>query len=144
MYPSTSLFIAIGQAAIVILVLFSYPLQILPCRDSLDKVFHSFQAQPPKAITEDGDLDNFEDPDHAHIEMTPLKHTLLTSAIVGLGFIIALFVDDLRIGAPPLSNYTAHRPTYFMLQYFHLLGRRGLPRYHLFSRGYFTGRWVIN
>ena len=38
MYPSTSLFIAVGQLAIVILVLFSYPLQVHPCRNCLDKV----------------------------------------------------------------------------------------------------------
>ena len=40
MYPSTSLFVAVGQLAIAILVLFSYPLQVHPCRNCLDKVFH--------------------------------------------------------------------------------------------------------
>jgi amino acid permease len=41
MYPSTSLFIAVEQAAIVVLVLFSYPLQVHPCRNCLDKIFHA-------------------------------------------------------------------------------------------------------
>ena len=46
MYPSTSLFIAIGQLAIVILVLFSYPLQVHPCRNCLDKIFHAADNKP--------------------------------------------------------------------------------------------------
>ncbi|KAJ3497571.1 hypothetical protein NLJ89_g10333 [Agrocybe chaxingu] len=48
MYPSTSLFVAVGQLAIVVLVLFSYPLQVHPCRNCLDKVFHpGHVAVPP-------------------------------------------------------------------------------------------------
>ncbi|KAI9510494.1 transmembrane amino acid transporter protein-domain-containing protein [Russula earlei] len=90
MYPSTSLFIAVGQLAIAILVLFSYPLQVLPCRNCLDKVFH---FSSPNDKLED---DTVED-EHATGEMTPLKHTLLTSAVVLGGFSIAYFVDDLEM-----------------------------------------------
>jgi len=101
MYPNTSLFIAIGQAAIVILVLFSYPLQVHPCRNCLDKVFHATAtiAQDPKpvpaAIDEDGEED--ETDEHVALEMTPFKHTVLTIAIIVAGFTIAYFVDDLKL-----------------------------------------------
>lgn len=107
MYPSTSLFIAFGQLAIVILVLFSYPLQVHPCRNCLDKVFHPDHishdgvAKPATSSVndesdEDGD-DGAED-DHAHAEMSTLKHSVLTTGIIVSGFIIAYFVDDLRLG----------------------------------------------
>lgn len=99
MYPATSLFIAIGQLAIVILVLCSYPLQVHPCRNCLDKVF---QLGPPvqEKITE---ADEDEDEsivvnDHAEREMSPLKHALLTTAIITLGFTTAFLVDDLKLG----------------------------------------------
>lgn len=90
MYPSTSLFIAIGQLAIAILVIFSYPLQVQPCRNCLDKVFHFDSA-----------IEKLEDEavadEHGTGEMTQLKHMLLTFAVVGGGFTIAYFVDNLEI-----------------------------------------------
>ena len=90
MYPSTSLFVAVGQLAIVVLVLFSYPLQVLPCRNCLDKVFHSDAG----LVTDElGDVD-----EHNNSEISPLKHTILTTGIVGAGFGIAYFVNDLQIG----------------------------------------------
>ncbi|KAI1793448.1 vacuolar amino acid transporter 5 [Ganoderma leucocontextum] len=96
MYPTTSLFIAVGQVAIAILVMFSYPLQVHPCRNCLDKVFHAGQAAKP-AIGTDDDDDEPEDEHHASHDMTPLKHTVLTIAIVAGGFAIAYFVDDLKM-----------------------------------------------
>ena len=96
MYPSTSLFIAVGQLAIAILVMFSYPLQVHPCRNCLDKVFHAGQVSKPGPGAEDEEP---EDEHHASHDMTPLKHTLLTVAIVASGFTIAYFVDDLKLGA---------------------------------------------
>ncbi|KAK0545763.1 hypothetical protein OC846_004818 [Tilletia horrida] len=41
MYPSTNLFVCFGRLSMVTLTLFSYPLQIHPCRASLDKVLFS-------------------------------------------------------------------------------------------------------
>ncbi|KAN0065134.1 hypothetical protein ACQY0O_001631 [Thecaphora frezii] len=38
MYPSTSLFVCFGRVSIIVLTIFSYPLQVHPCRASLDKV----------------------------------------------------------------------------------------------------------
>jgi hypothetical protein len=90
MYPSTSLFIAVGQLAIAILVLLSYPLQVHPCRNCLDKVFHFESANKLE-----GDVDEDE---HETGEMSPLKHTLLTTAVVFGGFSIAYFVDNLEMG----------------------------------------------
>jgi len=97
MYPSTSLFVAVGQLAIVILVLFSYPLQVHPCRNCLDKVFHAGETRfPVKPFGEEEEEDPVDE-DHAHAEMTFFKHTVLTAAIIASGFAIAFFVDDLQM-----------------------------------------------
>ncbi|KAH9919948.1 transmembrane amino acid transporter protein-domain-containing protein [Amylocystis lapponica] len=94
MYPSTSIFIAIGQLAIAILVMFSYPLQVHPCRNCLDKVF---RTGPTAKIISEGEDEEPEDEHGASTDMSPLKHTLLTVAIVASGFSIAYFVDDLQM-----------------------------------------------
>ncbi|EJF64034.1 vacuolar amino acid transporter 5 [Dichomitus squalens LYAD-421 SS1] len=94
MYPTTSLFIAVGQLAIAILVMFSYPLQVHPCRNCLDKVFHAGHVPKPVTATED---DIIEDEHHPSHDMSDLKHSLLTMAIVASGFTIAYFVDDLKL-----------------------------------------------
>lgn len=105
MYPSTTLFIAGGQLAIIILVMFSYPLQVHPCRNCLDKVVLAiFDGGNDGRIAvqtteEDDDQDNEAEYDHgAHDEATPLRHTLLTAAIIIPGFAIAYFVDSLQRG----------------------------------------------
>jgi hypothetical protein len=92
MYPATSLFIAFGQLAIAILVMLSYPLQVHPCRNSLDKVFNFSSA------IEKSEDDAVED-EHGPVEMTSMKHTVLTFAVVACGFTIAYFVDNLEMGA---------------------------------------------
>ncbi|KAI0091649.1 vacuolar amino acid transporter 5 [Irpex rosettiformis] len=94
MYPSTSLFIAVGQLAIAILVMFSYPLQVHPCRNCLDKVFHAGHVLPKSGSL--GDIE-MEDEHGGSPDMSPLKHTLLTVAIITSGFTIAYFVDDLQM-----------------------------------------------
>lgn len=104
MYPSTSLFIAVGQLAIAILVMFSYPLQVHPCRNCLDKVFHAGHVLPAKTGSlEDLDEVEVEDEHGGSPDMSPLKHTVLTLAIVISGFTIAYFIDDLQMG----KQYTA-------------------------------------
>ena len=100
MYPATSIFIAVGQLAIAILVLFSYPLQVHPCRNCLDKVFHfgeSLNAVKPIADGDEDEEDDDHDDDHGHSEMSKMKHFWLTMAIVASGFMIAFMVDDLQI-----------------------------------------------
>ncbi|THH05401.1 hypothetical protein EW145_g4823 [Phellinidium pouzarii] len=96
MYPSTSLFIAIGQLAIVVLVLFSYPLQVHPCRNCLDKVFHDGGHLIIHKPVGEGDESNIDD-EHAAAEMSPRKHALLTAGVIGFGFLIAFFVSDLQL-----------------------------------------------
>ncbi|KAH7913827.1 transmembrane amino acid transporter protein-domain-containing protein [Hygrophoropsis aurantiaca] len=93
MYPSTSLFIAVGQLAIVVLIGFSYPLQVQPCRNCLDKIFGG--GAPVKAAHHDDD-DEFVD-EHSAVEMSLFKHTFLTTAIIVPGFIVAYFIDDLQM-----------------------------------------------
>ena len=102
MYPATSIFIAVGQLAIAILVLFSYPLQVHPCRNCLDKVFHFGQSsnavKPIIHDDEEEEEEEEEDDGHGHSGMSKLKHLSLTTAIVVSGFMIAYMVDDLQIG----------------------------------------------
>jgi hypothetical protein len=97
MYPSTSLFIAVGQLAIAILVIFSYPLQVHPCRNSLDKVFN-FDSANDK-LDDEAVAD-----EHVAGDLTPLKHTMLTAVVIGCGFTIAYFVDNLEMGTHPFSR----------------------------------------
>ncbi|KAI9464237.1 vacuolar amino acid transporter 5 [Boletus coccyginus] len=92
MYPSTSLFIAVGQLAIVVLITFSYPLQVQPCRICLDKVFRG-GVLIKRGLGEDED----DSDEHAGGDMTMLKHSLLTGGILLLGFIIAYNMDNLQL-----------------------------------------------
>lgn len=96
MYPSTSLFIAVGQLAIVLLVLFGYPLQVHPCRNSIEKVLHPEHVDhyTPVATQED-DADIGE---RAATGLSKLKHTIITTVIIASGFTIAFLIDDLRLG----------------------------------------------
>jgi amino acid permease len=103
MYPASSLFIAIGQLAIVVLVLVSYPLQVHPCRNCLDKVFGAGAALTHKPLpTSEAAADQQDEEgsdDHGPVtEMSQTRHTIITSAIIACGFTIAYFVDDLRMG----------------------------------------------
>ena len=93
MYPSTSLFIAVGQLAIVLLIAFSYPLQVQPCRNCLDKIFQGGPLIKRELGEDEEDLD-----EHAGGDMPVLKHSLLTGAIILLGFIISYNMDDLQLG----------------------------------------------
>ncbi|KAJ3541513.1 hypothetical protein NM688_g6071 [Phlebia brevispora] len=107
MYPSTSLFIAVGQLAIAVLVMFSYPLQVHPCRNCLDKVFHAGHVLPAKTGSLENEDVEVEDEHSDSPDMTPLKHTLLTLGIIISGFTIAYFVDDLQMGKICTAFFTA-------------------------------------
>ncbi|KAG6891182.1 hypothetical protein C0995_008434 [Termitomyces sp. Mi166 len=91
MYPETSLFIAFGQVAIIISVLSSYALQVHPCRNCLDKVLQA-GGHRGESGDDDGDKDDEES------DMSPLRHALLTSGIIGASFTIAYLVDNLQMG----------------------------------------------
>ncbi|KAK0387738.1 hypothetical protein NLU13_3983 [Sarocladium strictum] len=93
MYP-TGAASTIGKAAIVVLVLFSIPLQVHPCRASLDAVLKwrpssgqasgraNSPAPPPRS-------------DHASAPMSDTRFALLTTLILTLAYITALTVDSL-------------------------------------------------
>jgi hypothetical protein len=98
MYPSTSIFVAVGQLAIAILVMFSYPLQVHPCRNSLDKIFYPGNKVTKSAVTDSDDDDLSVIDEHGAEDVSTFKHTLLTVAITVSGFMIAYFVDDLQMG----------------------------------------------
>lgn len=93
MYPPTSLFIAVGQLAIVSLISFSYPLQVHPCRNCLDQIFRGGALAKRGSGEDEEDLD-----EHAGGEMAMLKHALLTGAVILFGFIIAYHMDNLQLG----------------------------------------------
>ena len=85
MYPH-SLLVSICQLGLVVLVLFSYPLQLFPARASLDKVLF-----PPK---DDDELSasNQPTPD------IPLGRFILESAFILCStFTIAMFVSSLEV-----------------------------------------------
>jgi hypothetical protein len=103
MYPSTSLFVAFGQLAIVVLVLFSYPLQVQPCRNCLDKVLGRQPKKPEQTSSED-DEDEVES-EMQPVPMSALKHLVLTALIVASGYTIAYVVHDLQIGISFFSLY---------------------------------------
>ena len=108
MYPSTSLFIAVGQLAIVILVLFSYPLQVHPCRSCIDKVLRPNHTDLHTTVaTEDEDSENEVIDDHSDKELSTFNHTLLTTVIIASGFMIAYVIDDLRLGEFSTSRMSA-------------------------------------
>ncbi|KAL7411742.1 transmembrane amino acid transporter protein-domain-containing protein [Mrakia frigida] len=120
MYPNSSLFVAIGRLGIVLMVLFSYPLQAHPCRLALDKVISTIKsyshlhldhhrktaATPPtpasavESLNEDDEDDTLEDdfiPEELVKEMSQTRYIALTVGILLGGLIIALLVDDLEI-----------------------------------------------
>jgi hypothetical protein len=156
MYPSTSLFIAIGQFAIVLNVLLAYPLQVHPCRNCLDKVFHAGAHTPIKQRTpgvlpgtgSDGNgvanenEEEVEDELHPSHEMSDFKHGALTSGIIMAGFVIAYFVDDLQHGKPRLSAYVHGFNNYslFTFQSLPLLDPLDRQRFHSSCQGCSTGR----
>lgn len=147
MYPSTTLFVALGQFAIVVLVLFSYPLQVHPCRNCLDKVFTSTDPAAGKVVTTADDEEDDDDDTTIEeellrggaVDMSPVKHTLLTSSIVAFGFLIAYVVDDLRLGECllPTSCLSSCADN---IKSYHSSGLRGLPPYHSFCPAYSTSR----
>ena len=137
MYPATSVFVAVGQLAIAILVMFSYPLQVQPCRNCLDKVFHFGSAidKTEEDVVED---------EHRSGEMTPLKHTVLTSAVIAGGFSIAYFVDNLEMGMFPLSLHGCVYPHHLRREKFCPLSElRDQQPFRSSSLGCSTGRQVL-
>ena len=92
----------IGRAAIVILVMFSYPLQVHPCRASIDAVmkwrpgklrssaFSSATSSPPRDIP----LIQKAPPKAGH--MSDTRFAAITTIIIILSYIVAMTVSSLE------------------------------------------------
>ncbi|PYH98654.1 hypothetical protein BO71DRAFT_416107 [Aspergillus ellipticus CBS 707.79] len=96
MYPP-GLYATIGRAAIVMLVMFSYPLQCHPCRASVDAVL---RWRPKPAATSDNSP-------HRHPllgskgtrtpePMSDLRFSIITTTILVLSYIVAMTVSSLE------------------------------------------------
>lgn len=79
----SSYFVAGGRLAMVILVVFSYPLQAHPCRASLDKVLawaspssRGFKNPPPPS---------------------PFKYFAMTTTILILSYVVAITISELDL-----------------------------------------------
>ncbi|KAI8327611.1 transmembrane amino acid transporter protein-domain-containing protein [Blakeslea trispora] len=78
-YPQTH-FVALGRLAIVILVIFSYPLQAHPCRASIDKILDTIQHKPTE-VSESFDR----------------RYWIVTTSIVVLSYFVAISISQLDI-----------------------------------------------
>ena len=117
--------------------MFSYPLQVHPCRNCLDKIFHPGNKVTKSTLAGDDDSDDDNDnglavDEHGTGTMSVFKHTSLTAAITVSGFMIAYFVDDLQTGEPlhADSESAATHPT--TRQFSRSLVQPGRRRFHSF------------
>jgi hypothetical protein len=78
-----SYFVAGGRLAMVILVIFSYPLQAYPCRASLDKVLLLFQSSSKE----------FKTPPPP----SPFKYFAMTTSILIASYIVSITVTKLDL-----------------------------------------------
>ena len=100
--PSVSA--TIGRAAIVVLVLFSYPLQVHPCRASVDAVL----KWRPKSLSRSSGPSSLESSPPRSIPLLPTgrkrnddslgetRFAAITTAIIILSFIVAMTVNSLE------------------------------------------------
>ncbi|OZJ04443.1 hypothetical protein BZG36_02797 [Bifiguratus adelaidae] len=112
-YPAT-LFVDGGRLAIVILVLFSYPLQAHPCRNSLDKVlsWRPHKPAPPhtrhhhhrrSSSHHDGSRSRSRSPKRQHsgqstpTEPSPFKYVVMTTGILAASYALAITVTRLDL-----------------------------------------------
>lgn len=117
MYPRTNI-VMIGQVGIVILVLFSYPLQLHPARASLDKFL--FPQRVPIAAVDDDDVVD----EHTDGDEIPLGRFVVESgALLFTTFLIAMFVSSLEtvlgfVGATGSTTISFILPSVFFLALF--------------------------
>ncbi|KAL2283856.1 hypothetical protein FJTKL_09621 [Diaporthe vaccinii] len=101
MYPSSAAS-TIGKAAIVVLVMFSVPLQVHPCRASLDAVLRwrpNRAHRGPDSPSNRSLLPNSSGPTDSHgapaVSMSDMRFALLTTVIIVLAYITSLTVSQL-------------------------------------------------
>ena len=101
-YPH-SIFSTIGRAAIVILVMFSYPLQVHPCRASVDAVSkwrpvksRTHELSPANGSPSRSSLLQRKVPIKPKAEdISDLRFAIITTAIIILSYIVAMTVNSL-------------------------------------------------
>lgn len=140
MYPHSTA-VSICQSGIVILVLFSYPLQLHPARASLDKflfpssVSPSTSTTPTRALSESDGSDSGEestlsppdkDQDHSEGEIPLGRFIIESSVILFSTFVIAMFVSSLEtvlgfVGATGSTTISFILPSIFCESLFHTL-----------------------
>jgi amino acid permease len=93
-----------GRAAIVVLVMFSYPLQVHPCRASIDAVL----KWRPKSISRNSGSTSLESSPPRNIPLLPTgrqrdddslsetRFAAITTAIIVLSFVVAITVESLE------------------------------------------------
>lgn len=97
MYPP-GVYATIGRAAIVMLVMFSYPLQCHPCRASVDAVLR----WRPKSSSIGNDGSPHRNPllglrgNRSKEQMSDLRFALITTSILILSYIVAITVSSLE------------------------------------------------
>lgn len=84
MYPHSPL-VSICQLGIVILVLFSYPLQLHPCRASLDKVVRGRSIESEQSDHDDGE------------DIPLLWFVVETALVLFTTFLVSLWVERLEV-----------------------------------------------
>ncbi|SCV73877.1 BQ2448_6307 [Microbotryum intermedium] len=117
MYPH-SLLVSICQLGLVILVLFSYPLQLHPARASLDKVLYPPTDENVSGAGGAGQVD-----DHASSEIPLGRFVLESSGILLTTFCISMFVSSLEVvlgfvGATGSTTISFILPAIFFLSLF--------------------------
>ena len=101
-YPH-SVFSTIGRAAIVVLVMFSYPLQVHPCRASVDAVSkwrpikrNDNELTPASGSPSRNSLLQRKTPMRPQVgELSDLRFAIITTVIIILTYIVAMSVSSL-------------------------------------------------
>ncbi|CCG83831.1 protein of unknown function [Taphrina deformans PYCC 5710] len=105
MYPNSPT-ANIGRVAIVILILFSYPLQAHPCRASLDKilvsisrVWHGADESTTRFASSQSSLRSFgsKGEEAAREEIGETRWTILTTFILISSYLVAMAVSSLEV-----------------------------------------------
>lgn len=99
MYPAWSLFVSFGKLSVIALTLTSYPMQLYPCRASLInmleiKVNMLVENDSEHAVLVPGSSE--ADP-VTHHEVDNQRWWVITLALMGVGLLVSMTVDDLSI-----------------------------------------------
>lgn len=95
MYP-TAAASTIGRLAIVILVMFSYPLQIHPCRASIDACLKWRPRRTTPETSDSPSRANLLSPPKRRVEMSDLRFALISTFLIVLSFMTAMTVSSLE------------------------------------------------